>query len=81
VVCECAFCTFPNKNRAVAEVARLLRLGGRFGPTDVTVAGPLPGELRGLAASVACIADGRPLEEYAALLDNAGLRVAHHEVH
>jgi arsenite methyltransferase len=63
VVCECAFCTFPDKNRAVAEAARLLRPGGRFGLTDVTVAGPLPGELRGLAAWVACIAVARPLEE------------------
>ncbi|MGH3951626.1 MAG: class I SAM-dependent methyltransferase [Pseudonocardiaceae bacterium] len=41
VVCECALCTFPDKQRAVAEVARLLRPGGRVGITDVTTG---PGE-------------------------------------
>lgn len=81
VVCECAFCTFPDKNRAAAEFARLLRPGGRLGLTDVTVAEPLPAELRGLAAWVACIADARPLDEYAALLGSAGLRVTHREQH
>lgn len=81
VICECAFCTFPDKNRAAAEFARLLRPGGRLGLTDVTVVGALPGELTGLTAWVACIADARPLEEYAALLGGAGLRVTHRERH
>jgi hypothetical protein len=81
VVCECGFCTFPDKNRAADEFTRLLRPGGRLGLTDVTVAGPLPSELHGLAAWVACIVDARGLEEYAALLDSAGLRVTHRESH
>ncbi|WP_051791012.1 class I SAM-dependent methyltransferase [Amycolatopsis jejuensis] len=82
VVCECAFCTFPDKATAAAEFARLLRSGGRMGITDVTVAeGGLPGELRTVAAWVACIADARPLGEYAAILERAGLRVVHTEVH
>jgi ubiquinone/menaquinone biosynthesis C-methylase UbiE len=81
VVCECAFCTFPDKSRAAAEFARLLRPGGRVGITDVTVAGELPDELHDLAAWVACIADARSLKEYAVLLENAGLRVTHDEAH
>ncbi|MFB9924129.1 class I SAM-dependent methyltransferase [Amycolatopsis halotolerans] len=82
VVCECAFCTFPGKAAAAAEFARLLRSGGRVGITDVTVAeGGLPGELRTVAAWVACIADARPLGEYAAILEQAGLSVVHTEVH
>ena len=80
-ICECAFCTFLDKSRAAAEIARVLRPGGRLGLTDVTVAGPLPGELSGLAAWVACIADARPLDEYAAVLGSAGLRVTHRERH
>ena len=59
----------------------MLRPGGQLGLTDVTVAGPLPGELSGLAAWVACIADARSLDEYAALLGSAGLRVTHRERH
>jgi arsenite methyltransferase len=37
LVCECAFCTFPDKAGAAPEFARVLRPGGRVGITDVTV--------------------------------------------
>jgi ubiquinone/menaquinone biosynthesis C-methylase UbiE len=82
VVCECAFCTFPDKARAAAEFARLLRPGGRVGITDVTITDAgLPDELTTLAAWVACIADARPLDEYAAILEAARLHVVHTEPH
>ncbi|MDJ0345384.1 methyltransferase domain-containing protein [Streptomyces sp. H10-C2] len=82
VVCECALCTFPDKAKAAAEFARVLRPGGRVGITDVT-ADPdrLPPELTGLAARIACIADARPPAEYAGILAAAGLRTVHTERH
>lgn len=81
-VCECALCTFPDKSAAAAEFAHVLRPGGRLGITDVT-ADPdrLPPELTTLAARIACIADARPLEEYAAILEAAGLRTVRTERH
>ncbi|MCC6175664.1 MAG: methyltransferase domain-containing protein [Chloroflexi bacterium] len=71
-ICECAFCTFPDKPTAARELARVIRPGGRLGLSDLTRRGELPLELSGLVAWVACLGDARPVEEYAGLLEAAG---------
>lgn len=82
VMCECAFCTFPDKAAAAGEFARVLRPGGRVGITDVTVAdGTLPAELTTLTAWVACIAGARPVSRYMDILAVAGLRTVRVESH
>jgi arsenite methyltransferase len=74
LICECAFCTFPDKRMAAAEFARILKPGGQMGISDLTRAESLPPELTGLLAWVACIADARPVGEYAQYLESAGMR-------
>lgn len=84
VVCECALCTFPDKQTAVAEMARVLKPGGRIGITDMTAERDrLPPELTTLQAWIACVADARTADDYRGLLAGAGLevlRIEHHQV-
>jgi SAM-dependent methyltransferase len=81
VICECAFCLFPDKATAAREMARVLKPGGRLGLTDLVREGRLEPALDGLMAWVACIADARPLEAYLATLGDAGFRPALVERH
>ncbi len=74
-ICECALCTFPGKDAAAAELARVVRPGGRVGISDVVAdRAQLPDELATLLGRVVCIADALSVEGYVALLDGAGLR-------
>ena len=81
VICECAFCTFPNKRAAAGEFARMLRPGGKVGLTDLTRSGEVPAELQGLLAWIACIADALSVDEYVHYLEDAGLTVDRIEPH
>jgi len=81
ILCECAFCTFPNKQTAAGEFCRVLKPGGCLGLSDLTkTAGPLP-ELDGLLSWIACIGDAQPVERYAETLQLSNLTVAHIEDH
>jgi len=82
VMCECAFCTFPDKPTAAAEMARVLKPGGKVGITDVALDPTrLHEELQSLAGWVACLADARPVDQYVEMLGEAGLTVTHTESH
>lgn len=81
VICECAYCTFPNKRAAAAEIARVLAPEGRFGLSDLTRNDTLPSDLNGLVGWVACIADAQSVPNYVADLESAGLQVSHTEAH
>jgi arsenite methyltransferase len=81
-VCECAFCTFPDKYTAASELTRVVRPGGRVGLTDVWLdPARLDPELQGLAGRVACLADARPIAEVSAIIEHAGLTVTRIERH
>src|ERR1035437_5824108 len=75
VICECAFCTFPDKVASAREFCRVLRRGGHVGISDLTRERTLPAELDGLLAWIACIGDAQTLHGYTALLRDAGFTI------
>jgi len=81
IICECAFCTFPDKPTAANEFARVLRSGGGIGLSDLTRGAVLPKELDGLLAWIACIADAQRVDSYVQYLCAANFRVEHTESH
>lgn len=82
LLCECAFCTFPNKATAAAEFGRVLRPGGRLGISDIALdPAQLPAALQDVLGVVACIADARPATEYVEMLTAAGFGDFHLEDH
>jgi arsenite methyltransferase len=81
VICECAFCTFPDKPQAAREFARVLRAGGRVGLSDVTRTPDTSDELNDMMAWIACLADACSAETYAAWLVDAGFAVTVTEAH
>ena len=75
-LCECSMSLFPDKSQGVAEIARLLRPGGRLGISDVTVEpGCLPEALSGTVGQMLCVADAPSVEGYRELLRGGGLKL------
>jgi SAM-dependent methyltransferase len=73
VISNCVINLSPEKPRVFAEIARVLRPGGRFRISDIVVE-TLPEWLRSNAAAyAACVAGAIPERDYVAGLAHAGL--------
>jgi SAM-dependent methyltransferase len=73
VISNCVLNLVPDKHRAFAEIARVLKPGGRLAASDIALKQPLPPELaNSVAAYTGCIAGAIPIEQYRAMLIEAG---------
>jgi len=73
VVSNCVINLSADKDRVLGEAFRVLRPGGRFAVSDIVLRGPIPAELRDIAALWAGCASGAMQEsEYRAKLVAAG---------
>ncbi|MCS6877189.1 MAG: arsenite methyltransferase [Geminicoccaceae bacterium] len=74
VISNCVLNLVPDKPRAFAEIARVLKPGGRMCVSDIVATGPLPEPLRAaVELYVGCIAGALPLDDYVRLLEAVGL--------
>jgi len=74
VISNCVLNLVPDKARAFAEIARVLKPGGRMVVSDIVQVGELPAAIRDSPAAYAgCAAGAWPRDEYLAGLAEAGL--------
>jgi SAM-dependent methyltransferase len=74
VISNCVVNLSPEKDRVLAEIARVLRPGGRIGISDVVAEDRLaPADRAARGSHVGCIAGALSVSEYRAGLNAAGL--------
>jgi SAM-dependent methyltransferase len=74
VISNCVVNLSPEKNRVLAEIARVLRPGGRIGISDVVAEDRLsPADRAARGSYVGCIAGALSVSEYRDGLESAGL--------
>lgn len=75
VVSNCVLNLVPDKEKAFAEIMRVLKPGGHFCISDVVLKGELPEKLKKDAEMYAgCVSGALPVEEYLDLIAQAGFK-------
>lgn len=73
VISNCVVNLVPNKRQVFAEVARVLKPGGRISLSDIVTLEPMPVKIRdSVDAYVSCLSGAVLRDEYLALIGEAG---------
>lgn len=74
VISNCVLNLVPDKNKAFAEIFRILKPGGRLSVSDVVLRGELPEEIKNAAEMYAgCVSGAIDIQKYLDLMALAGL--------
>jgi len=74
IVSNCVLNLVPDKEKAFAEIYRVLKPGGHLSVSDVVLRGELPEKLQQAAEMYAgCVSGAIPVESYLQIMENAGL--------
>lgn len=75
VVSNCVLNLVPDKNRAFAQIMRVLKPGGHFCVSDVVIKGELPENLRKDAEMyVGCVSGAVEMQEYLEIISRQGFK-------
>lgn len=75
VISNCVLNLVPDKTKAMAEIFRILKPGGRLAISDIALKKPLPDELsKDLLAYIGCVAGAILIEDYEQKLHAAGFK-------
>jgi SAM-dependent methyltransferase len=75
VVSNCVLNLVPDKQKAFAEIFRILKTGGHFCVSDIVIKGELPANLKKSAEMYAgCVAGAVQQEEYLGIITAAGFK-------
>lgn len=72
IICECAFCLFPNKTQTSQEIFRVTKKGGMIGISDIVIRGDLPVILKEALFQFICVLEAKSEQEYEHYLQSAG---------
>lgn len=75
VLAECTFSLFPDQQKALDEVKRVLKPSGQLGITDMAVGGPLPDDIASIVAPWTCLVDAVDQQAYADKFTGAGFKI------
>ena len=78
ILCECALSTFTDQRKALGEMHRVLKMGGRIALSDMVVEGEVPESLKDWVNVGTCLEGALPFEGYKRLIEEAGFRVIDH---
>ncbi len=75
VISNCVLNLVPNKQKAFAEIFRILKTGGHFCVSDIVINGELSASLKNSAAMYAgCVAGAVQQDEYLEIINAAGFK-------